>query len=87
MGLVQLNPDTKQYTVFDRRDGLPRNELYFASLGHSNGRIMFGGHYGMISFNPADVQRNSFIPSVVLTDFEVDDRSLEIGPDSPLNSR
>ncbi len=83
-GLVQLDPDSKHFTVFDRRDGLPWNELYFASLLHSNGQIMFGGHHGMISFNPTDIQRNPFIPSVVLTDFEVDDHSLEIGPDSPL---
>ena len=85
-GLVQLDPDSRQYSVFDRRDGLPRNELYFASLLRSDGQMMFGGHHGMISFNPGDVQSNPFIPTVVLTDFEVDDQSLNIGPDSPLKT-
>jgi len=83
-GLVRLNPETKEYSVFDRRDGLPTNELYFASLLRSDGRMMFGGHHGMISFDPGKVQSNPFIPPVVLTDLKVDDVSLSIGEGSPL---
>ncbi len=85
-GLVALNPETKEHSTFDRRDGLPRNEIYFASLLHSDGRIMFGGHHGMISFEPREVQKNPFIPPVVLTDLEVDDVSLPIGDSSPLKT-
>ncbi len=85
-GLVVMNPDSRQFTIFDRRDGLPRNELYFASHLRSDGRMMFGGHHGMISFTPSDVQSNPYLPNVVLTDLEVDDISLEIGPGSPLKT-
>lgn len=83
-GLVHLDRSTGEFAVFDRRDGLPSNELYFASILRSDGTMMFGGHHGMIAFDPRNVLRNPFLAPVLLVDLKVDDQTLPIGGDSPL---
>jgi len=82
-GLVRVDPASHDLALFDERDGLPRNELHFASLTRSDGRMYFGGHHGLIVFDPDLVQASPFVPPVVLTDFRVADQRLPVGGDSP----
>ena len=61
LGLAKTDLDGENVLVFDERDGLPSNELYFASLPDRSGRVFFGGHSGLVSFHPDSCgKRNSF---------------------------
>lgn len=85
-GLVSFNPDTKQLTVFTREDGLLNDQFNFSSaFRDATGRMYFGSVRGMISFNPREFRKNTVVPGVYLTGFQVDNRELPIGRNgSPL---
>ena len=84
LGLARTDLEGGPVTVFDERDGLPRNELYFASHISGSGQIFFGGHSGLVSFHPDSLQRKEFVPPVHITGISLHDERLAVGPDSPL---
>jgi len=85
-GLVTFNPDTKQVTVFTRENGLLNDQFNFSSaFRDTSGRMYFGSVRGMIAFNPRDFRKNTVVPSVYITGFQVDNHELPIGKSgSPL---
>ncbi len=85
MGLARTDLQGGQVTVYDERDGLPRNELYFAACQTATGRIYFGGHGGLVSFHPDSLRQNTFVPPVLITDVRLHDKPLVVAPDSPLH--
>jgi hypothetical protein len=46
--------------------------------------MFFGGFSGGIAFYPDKVEDTSYIPPIVLTDFQLSGNSVEIGPQSLL---
>jgi ligand-binding sensor domain-containing protein/signal transduction histidine kinase len=85
-GLVSFNPDSRQLTVFTRENGLLNDQFNFSSAYRdTTGRMYFGSVKGMISFNPREFRKNTVVPSVYITGFQVDNRELAIGRNgSPL---
>lgn len=69
-GLSKFNPATGDVTNFGIQDG-PQVGFFNlgASLKSADGRMLFGGTNGFNCFNPAEVQKDSFIPPVVWTAF------------------
>jgi signal transduction histidine kinase/ligand-binding sensor domain-containing protein/DNA-binding response OmpR family regulator len=84
LGLARTDLEGEEVIVFDERDGLPRNELYFASFLTRSGRIFFGGHSGLVSFHPDSLSQKDFVPPVHITDIRIHDEPLAVGPESPL---
>lgn len=84
-GLVQLNPSTEALTIYNRANGLLNEQFnYNSGYNDRSGRLYFGSVKGMISFNPDNFTRNSFVPPVYFTGFQIHNQELPIGKESPL---
>ncbi len=84
-GLAKFNPKTGLARNYDVSDGLQSNEFNAgAYYKNRHGELFFGGVNGFNSFNPIKFQDNPYIPPVVITKFEVFNKPLKIGGDSPL---
>lgn len=71
---------------YQARDGLNNYEFTMnASYKNERGEIFLGGVNGFNIFDPSNIPSNPEIPHVVLTDFKLFNKSVEIGAeDSPL---
>jgi two-component system sensor histidine kinase ChiS len=79
-GISKFNPGTGQFTNYDGRDGLQSDEFNRgAFFKNKNGEMFFGGNNGFNIFNPGSIKGNSYIPPIVITDFQLFNRSLAIG--------
>jgi hypothetical protein len=78
-GLSMLDPVTERIKTFDKRDGLPYEGIW-APFKNKDGLIYFAGSGGFCSFNPDEIQKNNVIPSVVITDFRLFNRSVKTEP-------
>jgi GAF domain-containing protein/ligand-binding sensor domain-containing protein len=67
-GLSCFDPQAETFRNYDVGDGLQSNE-FNAGAYHQNaeGRMFFGGINGLNAFYPEDIQRNDYVPPVVLT--------------------
>jgi two-component system, sensor histidine kinase ChiS len=71
-GLSRFTPVTKEFTNYDKRDGLINNEFNGgADLKLADGTIMFGGVEGLVYFQPNTIKSNPNQPKTVLTEFKV----------------
>lgn len=79
-GLSKFDLNTEKCTNFDVRDGLQGNEFNVgAYLKSQSGEMFFGGNNGLNAFYPDSIATNSHIPQVVITDFRLLNKSIEIG--------
>ena len=86
-GLSQLDPSTGTLRHFGMRDGLQSNEFnQSAAYKTANGEMFFGGVAGYNVFHPDLIQDSSFMPPIVITDFQLFNESVLPGEDSPLDS-
>ncbi len=84
-GLAKFDPRTEMFTNYGPRDGLQGYEFNrAAAYKSSDGELFFGGTNGLNRFDPARVQDNTYLPPIVLTDFQLFNKSIQAGPDSPL---
>jgi two-component system sensor histidine kinase ChiS len=84
-GLSKFNPNTKEFRNYDVFDGLQSNEFNAASRYKSpSGELFFGGINGFNAFYPEQVKDNPYIPPIVLTSFDIFNKPVDIGADSPL---
>jgi len=71
-GVSRFNPNTKMFKNYDVNDGLQSNEFntgsYFQSV---KGEMFFGGINGFNAFFPDRIHEDSYIPSIVITDFSI----------------
>jgi signal transduction histidine kinase/DNA-binding response OmpR family regulator/ligand-binding sensor domain-containing protein len=74
-GLSQFSPPSGTFNNYTVSDGLRDNEFnsgaYFKS---SRSEMFFGGIKGFNSFFPAQINNNTYLPSVVITKFMVENR-------------
>jgi signal transduction histidine kinase/ligand-binding sensor domain-containing protein len=86
IGLSRFDPLTKTFKNYSAADGLPGDDLtgWDACFKSSSGEMFFGGFSGGIAFYPDKVGDTSYIPPVVLTDFQLSGNPVEIGPQSLL---
>jgi two-component system, sensor histidine kinase ChiS len=77
-GLSRFDPGTKSFNNFTREDGLQEN--IFIKKSHykaKDGQLYFGGVNGFNVFNSDEVYKNTIIPPVVITDFQVFNKSVK----------
>ncbi|MCP4613867.1 MAG: response regulator, partial [Planctomycetes bacterium] len=78
-GLAKFNPKTKTSTNYDQKDGLQSNEFsHGANYKDSAGRMYFGGINGFNEFHPDNIRDNTYIPPVLITDFMLFNKSVEV---------
>jgi signal transduction histidine kinase/ligand-binding sensor domain-containing protein len=85
-GLSRFHPRMKAFENYSQADGLPGNDLsgWDACFKSSAGEMFFGGFSGGVAFYPDKVESPSYIPPIVLTDFQLSGKSVAIGPHSLL---
>jgi two-component system sensor histidine kinase ChiS len=83
--LSRFNPRTGEIKNYDVRDGLQSNEFNRAAYAKGqNGELFFGGVNGFNAFDPARVEDNPHLPPVILSDFQIFNKPVNIGNNSPL---
>jgi two-component system sensor histidine kinase ChiS len=85
-GLSKFDPHTATYKNFDVKDGLQGNVFTAGAYYQSrwSGEMFFGGINGFNAFYPESIRGNPHIPPIVITDFQLFNKSVEIRDDSPL---
>jgi signal transduction histidine kinase/DNA-binding response OmpR family regulator/ligand-binding sensor domain-containing protein len=78
-GLAVLNPVTEKIKTFYTQDGLVHNEFNsFVAFRNKEGKLYFGGMEGFNHFYPEDLAENKVVPPVVLTDFQIFNKSVPV---------
>ncbi|MFL9482826.1 two-component regulator propeller domain-containing protein [Chitinophagaceae bacterium LWZ2-11] len=87
-GLTNFNPVTLAFKNYNTADGLQGLEFETnAFLRAKDGEMFFGGVNGFNSFFPKDIQLNSYVPPVYLTDFQIFNKNMNVGQTgSPLTT-
>ncbi len=84
-GISFFDVTKKTFTNFSTADGINGTLMNPESaLRLDNGLILFGSTKGLNIFNPKNIKLSSYKPNVVITDFQIFNKSVEIGENSPL---
>ena len=85
-GLSRFDPQTESFVNYDVSDGLQSNTfLNFSSYSKSqDGQMFFGGSNGFNAFLPDQIKDSQTPPPVLITDFQMGNKPVRIGPDSVL---
>ena len=85
-GLSMFDVKNKTFRNYDASDGLQGNQFFWgAGFKGKNGELYFGGTNGFNVFKPEELRSNDHIPPVVITDFQIFNKPVEIDmEDSPL---
>lgn len=79
-GLAKFNPHDKTCQTYTVQDGLQSDEFNYTSLLKSRtGEMYFGGINGLNVFHPDSICDNSYVPPVVITDFQIFNESVQVG--------
>ncbi len=78
-GISKFNPGTDEFRNYDVRDGLQSNEFNTGACYKSkSGEMFFGGVNGFNVFHPEHIKDNPYVPPVVITDFQIFNKSVPI---------
>lgn len=85
-GLSRFDVKNKLFRNYDASDGLQGNQFFWgAGFKGKNGELYFGGTNGFNVFNPEELRNNNHVPPIVITDFQIFNKPVEIdNDDSPL---
>jgi PAS domain S-box-containing protein len=82
-GLARFNPVTRAVKAFDIIDGLQSNEFTGGACFRTRaGEMFFAGADGLNGFFPGRTTENAQPPDVVLTDFQIDNKSVLPGKET-----
>jgi len=84
-GLINFNPDSKAFILYDSNSGIPFNQFNFrASYIDKRGNIYFGGNNRMVSFNENDNPNASNDKPIFFTGMQLFNKPVQPGRKSPL---
>ncbi len=85
-GLSKYDTTTLKFKNYDVYDGLQGNEFErYVALKTQDGELLFGGRNGFNIFHPNDISENHNTPKVVIKDFLLFNKPVQIGAkNSPL---
>ncbi|MEI9918125.1 MAG: two-component regulator propeller domain-containing protein [Bacteroidota bacterium] len=86
-GVSKFSPATKKFKNFGVNDGLQGFEFKKATCRSREGRMYVGGVNGFNSFYPDSIKAKSYDPPLLLTNFEIFNKKVQISTDntSPLS--
>lgn len=77
-GISRFNTVTKSFKNFGVTDGLQSPEFKKGALKSKTGHFYFGGGYGFNEFFPDSIHENYYEPPLVLTDFQIFNKQVEV---------
>lgn len=85
-GISSIDITTKKINNYNYHNGVQNNNFaHEAGIRLSTGELYFGGLEGFNYFNPLHFRKNNNIPSVLITDFRISNRSVTPSEDGPIN--
>jgi ligand-binding sensor domain-containing protein/signal transduction histidine kinase len=86
-GIARFDPQSVEFKRYSTAEGLPGPDLTGKGACYKNqsGEMFFGGFNGATFFHPDRVADTSYTPSVVITEFRLSGRPVDIGGASPLS--
>ena len=85
LGLSRFDIGQKTFRNYVQSDGLQSNEFNIgAYYANAKGELFFGGINGFNAFYPEEIRNNNRAPEMVITDFQLFNRDVGIGGESPL---
>lgn len=79
-GMIKFNKQTQEVTNYDIKDGLQDNEFTSGcNTKLPDGRMIFGGNNGFNLFHPDSIKQSAFKPNLVITEFQLFYKIVEIG--------
>ncbi|WP_236252807.1 two-component regulator propeller domain-containing protein [Echinicola sp. 20G] len=84
-GLLEFNPQTKDYRLFTKDNGLmPYPFNYKSGFRAKDGTMYFGCLNGFISFDPREFEPYEYDPPVVFTGIQIFNTPVPIGGENPI---
>ncbi len=85
-GITRYNPGEGTFDNFDESNNLSADAFNENTCAMSkDGRLLFGTNEGLLVVNPARIEQNDFMPRVVLTNFQLFNKDVDIhDPKSPV---
>ncbi|NWG28717.1 MAG: helix-turn-helix domain-containing protein [Ignavibacteriaceae bacterium] len=84
-GISFFDIQQNKFTNFSKADGVIGSDINLSSSARNkDGMIFMGSTEGLNYFYPSDIYRSEFIPTVLITDFQIFNESVKIGEDFPL---
>ncbi len=85
--LTKFDPEKKTFETYSEINRLIEGQNFSEGARYEakSGIIHFGFSKGFISINPDKIHDNTFKPYVALTNFQISNKDVLIGEDSPLN--
>ncbi|PWK79377.1 signal transduction histidine kinase [Mucilaginibacter oryzae] len=82
-GLSRYNPQTNKFRNFNIEDGLQADEYKpHSAMRSHDGTLYFGGVNGFNMFRPDNIADNIYNPTLVLTDFQIFNKSIRVAQNS-----
>lgn len=81
-GISKFDSQTKTFKNYSTADGLQSDEFKQAYCKSHAGKIYFGGLNGFNEFIPDSIREVAFNPPLILTDFQVFNKTVRIGSDN-----
>ncbi|MBN2745027.1 MAG: response regulator [Marinilabiliaceae bacterium] len=84
-GLVKFDPVAETFERY-QENGFGEQAIFSeaSTMIDRNGVVYFGMDKGLLQFNPADVKRSEFVPSVVLTDLYLSNKLIDPHSDNSI---
>ena len=83
--LTRFDPGTEGFQNFDASDGLPATGFYLGSVDRApSGEMFAGSAEGLVSFKPADIAANPYVPPIVFTELLLGNQAVPISATSVL---
>jgi signal transduction histidine kinase/DNA-binding response OmpR family regulator len=84
-GISSFDLQHKTFRNFTTHNGVqPNNFLHASGIRTTDGELFFGGLQGFNYFNPLTLTINRNVPTVLLTDVKISNKSVIPGKDSPI---
>ncbi|WBU88532.1 hybrid sensor histidine kinase/response regulator transcription factor [Cellulophaga omnivescoria] len=85
IGLNKFNTANKEFRSFNKSDGLPFEDFWYASNKLDNGYMLFSGLDGFCYFKPEQISNQEILPKLQFTNFKIFNK--KILPGDTINNR
>ncbi len=86
-GISKFTPSDTTFINFGVEDGLQANEFNSGAYAKGkSGMMYFGGINGLNYFHPDSIRGNSYVAPIIFTNFQVNNKNIEIGDSSILQN-
>lgn len=84
-GISSIDLATKKINNYTHHNGVQNNNFIHGSgIRLASGELFFGGFEGFNYFNPANLKKNSNIPTALITDLRISNQSVNASDDGPI---